>query len=155
MLTQVVGRSGRGSKAGRAVIQTYTPENPVIKLAASQDYDGFYNREIQMRILAGSPPVRELFSLTASGMSEASVLRMCVKLKKALSYYLADFENVSVMGPAPASIIKINNRYRYKITVSCENTQKIRNVLSHIVKEASKDKTCRGVSVYVDVDAEE
>ena len=155
MLTQVVGRSGRGSKAGRAVIQTYTPENPVIKLAASQDYDGFYRREIEIRRLAGSPPVSELFSLTAAGLSEAAVLRMCVKLKTALNYYLADFDNVSVLGPAPASIIKINNRFRYKVTVSCENTQKVRNVLSHVVKEASKDKTCRGVSVYVDVDAEE
>ncbi len=67
LITQVVGRAGGGEKTGRAVIQTYTPENDVIRFAARQDYEHFYEQEIQLRRPAREPPFRDLFVLTASG----------------------------------------------------------------------------------------
>jgi primosomal protein N' (replication factor Y) len=155
LITQVVGRSGRGVKPGRAVIQTLSPDNDVIRLASRQDYDGFYQREILMRRLAGTPPVHELFCLTAAGENEASVLRMCAKLRDALTRYLADVPDLSVLGPAQAPILKINNRFRYRVIVSCANTQRVRDTLSHVVRQAARDSSLRGVSVYVDVDPEE
>ena len=152
LITQVVGRSGRGRKRGRAVIQTYTPENEVILLASRQDYDGFYEREIQLRSVTGSPPIHDLFTVTASGVDENRVLEGCAKLKAALSGYLRDVEDVRVLGPAPASVTKINNRFRYRVTLSCTATRRIRDTISHVIREFSKDPKYRGVSVYADVD---
>ena len=152
LITQVVGRSGRGHKQGRAVIQTFTPENEVIRLASRQDYDGFYEREIQLRSLSGSPPVNDLFTITASGVDENRVLEGCVKLRAALSGYLRDMENIRLLGPAPASVTKINNRFRYRISLSCTASKRIRDTISHVIREFSKDPKFRGVSVYADVD---
>ncbi|MBQ8974808.1 MAG: primosomal protein N', partial [Oscillospiraceae bacterium] len=155
LITQVVGRSGRGVKSGRAVIQTLSPENEVIKLASKQDYNGFYDREILLRRLSGAPPVHELFCLSVSGESEQDVLRMCAKLRASLKNYLSDVSDLEILGPAQAPILRINNRYRYRIMISCRNTQRIRDTLSHIVRQAARDSTCRGVSVYVDVDPDQ
>ena len=68
--SQVVGRAGRGSKQGRAIIQTFTPENEVIRAAAAQDYDAFYESEIRMRRLRRYPPFADLFSFTVTGADE-------------------------------------------------------------------------------------
>ena len=89
LLTQVVGRAGRGSKTGCAIIQTYTPENEIIQCAARQDYDQFYDEEIQLRRLRGYPPFLDLFVLTASGLEESAVLRTCLRLRQALEKTLA------------------------------------------------------------------
>ena len=84
LLTQVVGRAGRGNKKGRAIVQTYTPENDVILCAARQDYDRFYEQEIVLRRLRGCPPFRDLFVVTASGLSESAVLKTCMRLRRSL-----------------------------------------------------------------------
>ncbi len=152
LITQVIGRSGRGSKQGRAVIQTFTPANEVIRLAANQDYDNFYIREIELRRLAGSPPILDLVTLTVSGQDETLVLRGCVKLRRALSSYFSDLDEIKILGPAPAAIAKINNRFRYRLAVSCRNNRRIRDTIAHVVREAAKDKECRGIHVYADVD---
>jgi primosomal protein N' (replication factor Y) len=152
LITQVVGRSGRGDKAGRAVIQTYTPSNEVIRLAAMQDYDGFYEREIALRRLLNCPPVADIITLTASGLDEAAVLRACVKLKSTLEGYFRDTENVSILGPAPAQIAKVNNRFRYKVSLTCKNNRKVRDTVAHIIRQFSKDKQTRGVSLFADAD---
>lgn len=74
LLSQVVGRAGRGSKQGRAIIQTFTPENEVIRAAAAQDYDAFYESEIRMRRLRRYPPFADLFSFTVTGADESRVI---------------------------------------------------------------------------------
>ena len=79
LLTQVVGRAGRGDKQGRAVIQTFTPDNDVIRCAAQQDYDGFYAQEIQLRRLRNDPPFAQRVVVAASGSEEGAVLRCCVR----------------------------------------------------------------------------
>jgi primosomal protein N' (replication factor Y) len=152
LITQVIGRSGRGEKTGRAVIQTYTPESEVISLAAKQDYDGFYDREILFRSQSGTPPIRDILSVTATGLDETNVLKGAVRLRNTIEGYLADMENVTVLGPAPAAVAKVNNRYRYKISVLCENNKRIRETIAHTAREFARDGKNRGVSVYADID---
>ena len=155
LLTQVVGRAGRGAKQGRAVIQTFTPENDVIRCAARQDYDSFYEQEIELRRMRLCPPFRELFVLTASGPLESAVLRTCMRLRRSLEGWLAqppfrDWE-LTVLGPAPASVAKINDRYRYRLTLAAQNTKEIRAMVAHLVRCAQTDKENKGVSVSAGV----
>lgn len=154
LLTQVVGRAGRGEKRGRAVIQTYTPENDVILQAAAQDYDRFYEQEISLRALRGVPPFHDLFVVTASGAEEAGVLRACVKLRRGMEAWLRRPEyaqpEAKLLGPAPAAVAKVNNRYRYRLTLSCRNTRPIREMISSLLRAAQTDKENRGISVFAD-----
>lgn len=152
LITQVVGRSGRGAKPGRAVIQTFTPENQTIKQAAMQDYEAFYQSEIQLRRLQNAPPLCDLFSVTASGMDEEQVLKTAHYIKKWLSELLRDFPGTVVLGPAPLSVVKVNNRYRYRVNICCTTSGSVRKIISHVVTECSKDKRFKGVSVYADND---
>lgn len=151
LITQVVGRAGRGGKQGRAVIQTYTPENDVISFASKQDYDSFYNQEILLREARGYPPFRDMLVFMASGPSEAAVLRACSKLRHALESHLHQSRiPFQLLGPAPASIAKVNNRYRYRLTLMCENSVEVRRLAAHLLQAAHQDKANRGVSVFAD-----
>ena len=152
LITQVVGRSGRGAKPGRAVIQTYTPEHDVIRLASRQDYDGFYEREIALRNALGSPPVRDLIAVFATGIDETAVFAACKIIKGSLEGYFRGDSDVSLLGPAPAAVPRINNRYRYRLLVSCKNTKRVRDTVAHAIRSFSRDKAGRGVTVYADTD---
>ncbi|MDR0838963.1 MAG: primosomal protein N', partial [Oscillospiraceae bacterium] len=152
LITQVIGRAGRGAHPGRAVIQTMTPENDVIRLASRQDYDGFFELEIARRIAAGAPPARDLLTVTASGMDEAAVLMGCVRIRDSLAGYLKNEPDVSILGPAPTAIPRINNRYRYRISLLCKNSRRIRDTLAHTVREFARDGKNRGVSAHADTD---
>lgn len=155
LLTQVVGRSGRGAKEGRAVIQTYTPDNDIIRSAARQDYDEFYAQEIQMRRLRNHPPFSDLFVITASGAEETSVLRCCMKLRESITHAMgkAPYQNIEIqlLGPAPASVAKVNNRYRYRLVLNVKNKKEVRSLVAHLIRMAQTDKTNRGVSVFADI----
>ena len=150
LLTQVVGRAGRGEKTGRAVIQTYTPEHEVIRFAARQDYDSFYQQEIGLRKLRGTPPFSDLTVITVSGPDEACVLRTCMKLRGALAQGLAG-ESCQVLGPAPAVITKVNNRYRYHLTLAGTSTPEQRRLVAHLLRAVHQDKECKNVSAFADV----
>ena len=151
LITQVVGRSGRGDKPGRAVIQTFTPENETILQAASQDYEEFYNSEIQMRKLQDAPPFKDFLAITASGEDEALVYNTCRYAKKLLEDSSLAPE-LEVLGPTPLAVLKVNNRYRYRINISCKISPQIRSVISQVIIECSGDKRFRGVSVFADND---
>lgn len=152
LITQVVGRSGRGSKPGRAVIQTYTPENQIIRLAAAQDYETFYASEIELRRLQNAPPICDLISVTASGLMEEQVLRTAHYIADWLRNAFADKPDVSVMGPAPLAVVKVNNRYRYRVNIACPADASLRRMIAQIVMSCSADKRFRGVSVFADND---
>lgn len=152
LITQVVGRAGRGSKKGRAVIQTYTPENDIISFAANQDYDSFYQKEICLRSARGYPPFRDILVFTASGTNESAALQCCVRIRQGLEMQLRQIEApFQLLGPAPASVPKINNRYRYRLTVLCQNTAPIRHLTAHLLRVAHQDKENKGVSVFADI----
>ena len=154
LITQVVGRAGRGRKGGRAIIQTFSPDNDVITCAARQDYDSFYRQEIELRRARGCPPFRDLFVLTASGLEEGAVLRACMRLRRTLEAWLARYSPAGegqLLGPAPASVAKVNNRYRYRLTLMCRNTRPVREMIAWLLRRAMEDKENRGVSVSADI----
>jgi len=154
LLTQVVGRAGRGSKDGRAVIQTFTPDNDVITSAANQDYNSFYTGEIKIRRARRYPPFADVFTLTVSGAEEGAVLRAAAQLKEgmrqALSYPNAANLQTELLGPAPAPILKVNNRYRYRIFWVGRNDHATREVLSYYIRAFHQKKENRGMNLYVD-----
>jgi primosomal protein N' (replication factor Y) len=150
LITQVVGRSGRGERPGRAVIQTFTPDNQVIRLAAAQDYDSFYNSEIKLREVQGCPPFAELYTITASGQDESVVLKCCAAVRSILTKELEGEPQSRVLGPAPLSVVRVNNRFRYRVTLACPGGKNFRELVSRIIYYCNTDKSFRGVSVYAD-----
>ena len=159
MLTQVVGRAGRGDAPGKAVIQTLVPEHSVIRLAARQDYEGFYNQEIELRRVQNAPPFGDIGVITFSGQEETAVLRGAVKLRDSLNdcLNLPEYRNerCSVLGPAPCAVPKINYHYRYQVTLRCRMSKNLRLLLSHLLRQFAKDKANRGVSAFVDINGYE
>ena len=151
-ITQVVGRSGRGVKTGRAVIQTYTPEHKVISQASNQDYESFFESEILLRRALGSPPVNDFILLTATGIDENSVIMACARLKDSLQNYFMGVAGIKLLGPAPEFVTKVKNRYRYRLLVSCKNNKSVRETIAHVVKEFTRDVKNRAVTVYADAD---
>ena len=151
LITQVVGRSGRGDKPGRAVIQTYTPENETILQAAAQDYEAFFASELELRRLQNAPPFREILAVTASGQDEGNVVNTCRYVKRRLEQELGR-KDMLLLGPTPLAVVKVNNRYRYRVNIACHSGVGIRSLVSRIVIECNTDKRFRNVSVYADND---
>ena len=155
MLTQVVGRAGRGETPGRALIQTLVPEHKIIQLAAKQDYDGFYNLEIGLRRVQSLPPFGDIALITFSGEEETAVLRGSVKFRESLRDCLQNpqyrEECCNVLGPAPCPVPKVNYHFRYRLTLTCKMTKQLRLLLSWLLREFSKDRQNRGVSAFIDV----
>ena len=159
LLTQVVGRAGRGGKEGQAVIQTFTPDNEVIQCAARQDYDSFYAQEIRVRELRELPPCGDLFILSASGLEETAVLRTCLRLRDSLSAAMRQGAYAEtpyrLLGPAPAPVAKVNDRYRYRMVLNSKNTKEMRRLVAHLLRQAQADKQNRGVALFADSDPRE
>lgn len=155
MLTQVVGRSGRGAASGTAMIQTMTPENAVIRLAAEQDYDRFYEMEVSLRRLRNCPPFCDMIVVMFTGALEdhvrggASLFRqmLCRMLESAPYQGL----HMQILGPAPAAVARVNNRYRYRLTLGCTNTRQVRQLLTYLLREFARDGRSRGVTAFADV----
>lgn len=155
MLTQVVGRAGRGDTAGQAVIQTMSPEHPVITLAAKQDYDGFYDLEIALRRVQNCPPFGDLVGVTFIGQEEGQVLRGAMKFRDSLNACLKEPNyagvNCQVLGPAPCAVPKINYHYRYRLTLRCVMNPLLRELLAHLLRQFAVDGVNRGVTAFADV----
>lgn len=152
LLTQVVGRAGRGSKDGRAVIQTYTPDNEVITSAARQDYSSFYAAEIRIRRARRYPPFADIFTLTVSGAVEEDVLRGADSLRRTLMEAAAELatDPPEILGPAPAPVLKVNNRYRYRVFWIGRNDHATRELLSGCMRSFAQWKGSRGLSLFTD-----
>lgn len=150
LITQVIGRSGRGDKPGRALIQTFTPNNQVIRLASLQDYDSFFASEIELRRLQNCPPFSDIVTVTVSGADESTVLRCCVHIRDTVKIHFADREDVVVLGPAPLPVVRVNNRYRYRVTIHCRYNKEVRSLVSDLLIRCNTAKEYRGVSVFAD-----
>ena len=155
MLTQVVGRAGRGDAEGSAMIQTMVPEHKVITLAAKQDYDGFYETEIALRRVQNCPPFSDLTTITLVGQNESQLLRGAAKFRDSLRACLQQMpyaeKNCTVLGPAPCPVPKINYNYRYRLTLRGAMDKQLRQLLAHLLRQFSRDGENRGVSAFVDV----
>ena len=155
MLTQVVGRAGRGDKPGQAMIQTLVPGHKVIRLAAEQDYQGFYELEIQLRKMQECPPFGDLASVIFLGQEESRVLRGAAKFRDSLNACLKQpayqGEICRCLGPAPCAVPKINYNFRYRLTLRCRMTKSLRRLIAHLLQQFMQDKENRGVSAFADV----
>ena len=155
MLTQVVGRAGRGDTPGRAIIQTVIPDHQVIRLAAAQDYDGFYDLEVKLRQIQNDPPFGDLVSVTFTGEEETAVLRGAAKFRDSLIACLRspgyEQEICTVLGPAPCAVPKINYHFRYRLTLRCRMSRNLRLLIAHLLRQFSQDKLNRKVSAFADV----
>lgn len=152
LITQVVGRSGRGEKPGRAVIQTFTPGNETILQAARQDYLSFYDSEIELRRLQGTPPFADLLAITVSGQNEEHVVRACRDIRGWLESDMPKDSPSVLLGPTPLPVVKVNNRFRYRVNICGKAEPRLRALISQIVTECGRDKRFADVSVYADSD---
>ncbi len=153
LITQVVGRAGRRFDTGKAIIQTYSPSHPVILTAARQDYEAFYEREMETRQALQCPPVCDLTVLTAVGEVEQQVLASLLSLKNRLQSLMeGQYADVKapVLGPAAAQVVKVMGRYRYHLTMRAQNTARWRALVAGVMREFLRDSKNRGVTVFAD-----
>ena len=154
LLTQVIGRAGRRAEQGLAVVQTYTPDNPVIELAAEQDYTGFFELEIASRKMMHYPPYADLFLFGFTGLQEQRVRqasrRMLELLRAAATGSHCDLPMIA-LDPTPAAVVKVAGKYRYKMLVKARNTKSMRDLVRQLMHTLNSDPMARGVSVYVDI----
>ena len=154
LLTQVVGRSGRGDLEGKAVIQTFTPNNPTIMLAAKQDYDSFYQNEILLRKAMLYPPFSDICMVGFVGENDAKTRRGAEHFTQLLiDKARQEYSKIPlrVLGASSASINRVNNKYRYKCVLKFRNCADFRKMMSQLLIEFGKDKAYAGVTAYVDI----
>lgn len=155
LITQVVGRSGRGKSPGKAFIQTAFSDSEIICLAKEQDYDSFYDIEIDMRKQMVYPPFCDLCVIGISGLNEYAVNNFAVeilnKLKKIHSEEYSDLK-IIVLGPVAPRVSKIGGKYRNRIIIKCRNDKKFRDMISKVIKENDKNKN--NINIYVDINPE-
>lgn len=153
MLAQVIGRAGRGQLGGRAVIQTMTPDNAVLQLAAEQNYDAFYAMELPMRELRMCPPLLDLLTIQFSGLEETAVREGALRFRLALEQLLQQLppEPSQLLGPAPAPVMRVNLRYRYRLTLLRKNNRMLRQLLENLLVRFLTDRASRGVTAFIDV----
>ena len=153
LVTQVVGRSGRAKDPGFAIIQTTDPDNPVLNLAAAQDYDAFFEQEIAYRKLGLYPPFCGLCVVGFAGPKESEVARASARFAALLGRQAAKQPDLPlrVLGPTPGSIEKINDFYRYKLTVKCRNDRRFRNLIRETLTLYEQEKLPSKATVVVDL----
>lgn len=157
LLTQVVGRAGRGENKGTAIIQTMTPENHIIRLAQKQDYASFFDNEIIIRKTMLYPPYCDLCSVCFISEKENSAL-LCSKefiaeLRKITAEKYTN-QKIIVLGPMPPRLSKINNKYRYRIIIKCKNSKDFRSMISELLISFGKNQKFRDVTLTADINPE-
>lgn len=154
LLTQVVGRAGRRDADGKAIIQTFTPENYVIELASEQDYESFYKTEIEARKMMKYPPYTDICMFGFSGKDESSVkqaaLRFLLMLKYAVTNEYKELP-VIVLDPTPASVVRVAGKFRYKLIMKTRNNSLLRKMIARLITDFSRSPKNRAISIFVDI----
>ncbi len=151
LLTQVIGRAGRSKDSGVAVIQTYAPKNEIIRLACLQDYEKFYEGEIEIRRELKYPPFCDIVTLTVTGEDESLVMKESAKLHSLLLEKLRE-EGICekpfiVFGPFEAGVYKVNEKYRMRIVVKCRLDRQTRGMFSYVLSEIGKASRSTALSI--------
>lgn len=153
LLTQVIGRAGRGDDAGVAIVQTNEPDDNIIALAQNQDYAEFYREEIAVRQLRTYPPFCDIISLLVQSISQNDALDSANNILSNIKTLVEkEFNDVKIiaLGPAPASLPRVNNKYRYTLLLKCKNNFRTRELVRSAISVNIKKDT----SVIVDVNPE-
>ena len=151
LLTQVIGRAGRSEKNGTAVIQTFAPKNEIIRLACLQDYERFYEGEIEIRRELTYPPFCDLVTLTVTGEDEVAVMTESKRASDMLLSKIKENEGDNpfiVFGPFEASVYRVNEKFRMRTVVKCRLNSATRAIFSSVLADFSK--AARTVSLSVD-----
>lgn len=152
LISQVVGRAGRGDKEGRAVIQTYCPESKAISLAMTQDYDGFYKEEIALRRLMIYPPYSDICQIVLMHENQVEAAKLSALMKEMITERaMADKRPAVVIGPSPCIIGKMNGLYRYKILVKCRADMEMRRLLKDVSMEFYGTKENKKAQLSIDI----
>ncbi len=152
LITQVVGRSGRRDATGTAVIQTIDPCNPVIELAARQDYPAFFETEYALRRILTYPPFCDIYGVFFVSEDEnAAALAAKTFFETLVQENKEQQQKLIVLGPSPARISKISNTYRYRLAIKCKNSKSVRNLLMQVLKATVKMKELRKVQISIDL----
>ena len=156
LLTQVVGRSGRGDKEGIAVVQTVTPENEIISLAAEQDYDSFYNQEIVMRRAMVYPPYCSICLVGFVGDTASDTRDAANRYLEMLRIAGESYPQIKmiVLGPSVATVPKVSGKYRYRILIKVKNSREFREMTADLLKRFMKDPQNRNVTIFADMNSE-
>ncbi len=157
LITQVVGRSGRGNYSGKAILQTYMPEHYVLQLAARQDYREFYAQEIAVRRQLIFPPICDICVLGFTGKEETKVAtcakityqKLCEMLKENEFKY-----PIQILNPVPCMYGKINRKYRWQLVVKCKDTKPYRDLIHDLLTIMSVEKASRDVTIYADMNGD-
>ena len=156
LLTQVVGRSGRGESKGMAVIQTFTPDNLIISMAAKQDYDAFYRTEIRIREAMLYPPFADICLVGFVGENQQLTLRAANEFLREFSELAGSkYQNlpIRILGPSPALVVKVSNKFRYKLIIKCRNNHAFRQLLSAVLISFGENREFAKVTAYADMNA--
>lgn len=157
LLTQVVGRAGRGDKAGKAIIQTAFPDNEVIALAKAQDFPAFYDLEIQIRKAMIYPPYCDLCTIGFVGTDELLTKAASRAFLESLrTRHRAEYADVNliVLGPIAPRLAKVSGKYRFRIVLKCHNNARLRALVSAQLKEFARNNTYKKVTAIADMNPE-
>ena len=146
LLTQVSGRAGRGELAGEVIIQTCMPDNPVLALAAKEDYPTFFQREIESRELFGYPPFTRLAKITFSGPNEQKVMAFAQQIQNALIDKLPP--SYTIFPVIPSGYAKIKDQFRFKLLLKGARSQ----ALSDAIRQTLEKYPQRAIRTLVDID---
>ncbi len=151
LVTQVVGRSGRDRLPGRAYLQTYTPENPILRQAAAQDYEAFFREEIQSRKLHLYPPFCRFYCIGVTGEDPEKVQKTAGDILSRLTALLREEYPklpVRLLGPSPGTVARVAGRYRYKILMKTSFSPDARRLLACLLEQAGREAP-KGVAVFI------
>lgn len=155
LITQVVGRAGRGKRKGRAVIQTVSPDNHIINIASRQDYVSFFNAEISMRKALVYPPYCDLCEIGFSGKEQNKVLETAAsffdELVKLNENEFSD-QKIIILGPMAPRVSRVNEFYRRRILIKCRNSRGFRDMINKVLKKALNDN--KDIGIFVDMNPE-
>ncbi len=157
LLTQVVGRSGRGSKKGVAFIQTFSPEHYVINLASKQDYKEFYEGEIELRHALTYPPFCDICVVGISSEINDEAQRSSQEFINILKQNITELNYkmpLRVLGPSPCVMTRINGRFRHRIIIKCKNNSAFRALMSKTLIDASKSKVFCNTRLFADINGD-
>ena len=157
LLTQVAGRSGRGSKPGVAYIQTFVPDHYVLNLAADQNYDEFYEEEIALRQSLIYPPCCDICVIGFSAVMESRAIAAADNVTEMIAAYIhsnkVDFP-LRAIGPAPCTLETINGRFRYRLILKSKNTRCFREMIRSVLKAFNDNTDFREVRIYADINGD-
>ncbi len=148
LLTQVAGRAGRGERPGTVLIQTINPDHYAIRFAAAQDYEGFYEKELQFRRMMRYPP----FSALANLLVRSSRQEEALKLSGALGRFLTPPpEHLKILGPAEAPVPKLKKEYRYQLLIKAASRRALAQTLER-VRRFAQEQNWPATALVIDVD---